>query len=226
MSIRKQRLTPKTLAVLVGAAGVVVLALGLFMLVLPQRHKAADLTQQISQTQTQIFVARAAAKKKPEERVPVSNLFKLAKAMPDQTDMTGIILQLQKTADESGVELASIQPGSPAAGVGYTTQPINLTIDGKYFAVTNFLEGLRRLVGVENGKLDARGRLFSVTDIHFGPGARGFPSLGAVMDLNAYVYSGGSSTTPAPVATATPTTTEQTTTTTSSSNAVASGATP
>lgn len=225
MNIGKQRLTPKTLGVLVGAAGVVVLALGLYMLVLPQRHKAADLTQQISQTQTQIFVARAAAAKKPEERVPVSNLFKLAKAMPDQTDMTGIILQLQKTADAAGVELASIQPGSPAAGVGYTTQPLNLTIDGKYFAVTKFLEGLRLLVTVENGKLDARGRLFSVSDIHFGPGARGFPSLGAVMDVNAYVYSGGSSTTPAPVATgtATTTTTEETT---PSSNAVASGATP
>ena len=223
MTIGKQRLTPKTLGVLVGAAGVVVLALGLFMLVLPQRHKAADLSDQISQTQTQIFVARAAATKTPEERVPVSNLFKLAKAMPDQTDMTGIVLQLQKTADEAGVELASIQPGSPAAGAGYTTQPLNLTIDGKYFAVTRFLEGLRRLVSVVNGKLDARGRLFSVTDIHFGPGASGFPSLGAVMDVNAYVYSGGSTTTPAPVATSTPTTTEQTT---SSSNAVASGATP
>jgi Tfp pilus assembly protein PilO len=223
LSIGKQRLTPKTLAVLVGVAGVVVLALGLFMLVLPQRHKAAGLTDQISQTQTQIFVARSAATKTPEERVPVTNLFKLAKAMPDQTDMTGIILQLQKTADESGVELASIQPGSPAAGVGYTTQPLNLTIDGKFFAVTKFLETLRRLVTVRSGKLDARGRLFTVSDIHFGPGARGFPSLGAVMDVNAYVYSGGSGTTPAPVPTATPTTTEETTP--SSSAAVASGAT-
>jgi Tfp pilus assembly protein PilO len=221
VSVRKQKLSPKAASVLVGVSGAVVLALGLFLLVLPQRHEAASLKEQVSQTETQIFTARSASTKKPEERVPVTNLFKLAKAMPDQTDMTSILLQLQRTADEAGVELESIQPGTSATGSGYLVQPLNVTVDGKYFTITRFLQRLRELVTVENGKLEARGRLFTVTSLHFGPGSRGFPSLGAVLNVNAFVYSGGSSGVPPAVA-AVPTTTDATP---PSSDAVASEAT-
>lgn len=222
MTVGKRQLSPKTLSVVVAGAGAVVLALGLFLLVLPQRHRAADLTEQLSQTETQIFTARTAATKKPEERVPVTDLFELAKAMPDQTDMTGIMLQLQKTADEAGVELDSIQPGTSATGSGYLVLPINVSVDGKYVTITDFLERLRGLVDVRNGKLDARGRLFTVTSIHFGPGSHGFPSLGAVLDVDAFVYNGGSTGAPAAIASPPVTTTDATP---PSSDAVASGAT-
>jgi Tfp pilus assembly protein PilO len=221
VSVRKEKLSPTALSILVGVGGALVVALGLFLLVLPQRHKAASLKEQIAQTETQIVTARTASTQKTAERVPVTNLFKLAKAMPDHTDMTGIMLQLQKTADEAGVELESIQPGTSASGSGYLVQPINVVVDGKYFTITRFLEQLRKLVTVQGGKLNARGRLFTVTSMHFGPGSRGFPSLGAVLDVNAFVYSGSTGLPPA-VAAAPPTTTDATV---PSSDAVASGAT-
>jgi Tfp pilus assembly protein PilO len=221
---KKRSLPPTTLSVLVGLGGVLVLAAGLYLLVLPQRHKAAQLTREIASTQTQIATARLQAAPKPQQRIRVSDVFALSKAMPDRTDMTGVILQLQKTANESGVELDSIQPHASEPATGYTVQPIDLSVGGGFFRLTDFVSRLRRLVTVRHGTLHASGRLFSVTGIAFGAGAHGFPSLTASVSVDAYVY-GGAAAVPAglpPVAAGT----TATTTTDSGTAAVASGTAP
>ena len=228
MSLKNRQLSPKGMCIFIAVAGVLVLGIGVFALVMPQRHKAADLTTQIADTQAQIATARVEARKKPQQTVHVANLFKLAKAMPDETDMSGIILQLQKTATQANVQFDSIAPGTPSAGTGYTIQPLSLSFEGKFFTLEDFLHRLGSLVTVRRGTLDATGRLFSVTSINFGPGSGGFPAVTANVSVDAYVYGGG--TAPAAAATAAPTDTTATTTTTtdttSSSDAQASGATP
>jgi hypothetical protein len=207
--------------VLVGVAGLLVLLAGVFFLVLPQRHKAASLSKEIVKTKTQIVSARALASQPPEQRIRVADLFKVVQAMPDDTDMTGVILQLQQTATETGVEFESIQPQPLEAGAGYGVEPIDLGFTGNYYSLTDFLFRLRTLVSVHRGTLDATGRLFSVSRIDFSPGATGFPSIAAIVRVNAYVYS------PATLAATTvPPLPTDTTQTTPATGAVASGATP
>jgi hypothetical protein len=146
--------------------------------------------------------------------------------------MTGIILQLQQTATDAGIEFDSIQPGGPALGSGYTTVPISLTFNGNYYGLTDFLYRLRNLVFVRGGALDAKGRLFSVESLDFGAGATGFPQIQAKIQVNAYVYGalpvpgqGSAPATPAPATTGTTSTSTSTTSTDSSSTPpVASGA--
>jgi Tfp pilus assembly protein PilO len=184
----------------------------------PQRHKATQLTKDVESTKAQIVTARALAAQRPEQRIHVADMFKVVEAMPDDTDMTGIMLQFQQTSAEAGVKFEAIQPQPAEPGAGYQVQALDLSFDGNYYSLTDFLFRLRKLVSVHRGSLDARGRLFSVDRIQFAPADKGFPAINATVRVNAYVYS------PATAATGVPPLAGATTTT--SSDAVASGATP
>jgi Tfp pilus assembly protein PilO len=222
VSAKVRKLSPKAAVALIAVGCLLVLLVGVFALVMPQKHKAAQLTKELASTQAQITTARALAAQKPEQRIRVADLFKVVKAMPDAPDMTGIILQLQQTAAEAGVEFDSIQAQPAGPGTGYTLQPVDLSFNGNFYSLTDFLSRLRRLVIVHHGALDATGRLFSVDSVNFGAGADGFPSIAANVHVNAFVYSSAPPSTTVP-----PTTTDTTqTTTTSSPAAVASGVSP
>ena len=217
--MKTPKLSPAMACVLIGLAGVLVLAAGMFLLVMPQGDKASKLGEDIDATRTQIMTAKALSAQRPEEKIRAADLFKVVEAMPDETDMTGVILQLQQTAGEAGVRFDSIQPGVSEAGAGYDIQPVDLAFEGNYFSLTDFLYRLRRLVEVRHGKLDATGRLFSVGKIDFQPADGGFPRIAATVTVNAFAYNPVSS---SPLAGLPPT--GGTTTTTPASGAAASGA--
>jgi Tfp pilus assembly protein PilO len=188
VTARVKKLSPTVMCVLIGAAGLLVLLAGMFVLVMPQSHKAKSLDAEITSTKTKVITARALATQKPEQKIRAADLFKVVEAMPDDTDMTGVILQLQQTAGEAGVTFDSIQPGSAQTGAGYDVQPIDLAFEGNYFSLTDFLYRLRRLVDVHHGRLDATGRLFAVDKIDFQPADTGFPKIAATVTVDAYVY--------------------------------------
>ena len=217
--MKSLKLSPAVTCVLIGFAGVLVLAAGMFLFVMPQGHKASKLGEDIDATRTQIVTAKALSRQRPEEKIRAADLFKVVEAMPDETDMTGVILQLQQTAGEAGVRFDSIQPGVSEAGAGYDIQPVDLAFEGNYFSLTDFLYRLRRLVEVRHGKLDATGRLFSVGKIDFQPADGGFPRIAATVTVNAFAYDPVST---SPLSGLPPTGTA--TTTPPSSGAAASGA--
>ena len=71
---------------------------------------------------------------------------------------------------------------------GYQAVPIQLTFTGNYYGLVDFLLRLRNLVDVQNGELDANGRLFAVDTITFGAAATGFPQITANLLVDAFVY--------------------------------------
>jgi hypothetical protein len=232
VNTKKRKLSPVALSAFIGVGLLVVLALGLFLVVLPQKSKAADIDKEIVATQAQIVQARALATQKPAQPIRVASLFKLVKAMPDGADMTGIMLQLNQTATDAGIEFDTIAPGTPVPGTGYQKIPIQLTFMGNYYGLTDFLFRLRSLVTVRGGALAATGRLFSVDGIDFGLGVGGFPMISAKLSVSAYIYGTGApaagATTPVPAPTSTDTTSTSTTTTTTTPTTpapVASGVT-
>jgi len=198
------------------AAGLLVYALaGYFLLISPQRGKAADLTHQIKVTQEQVDLYRAsAAQAKATTPIRVADLFRLTKAMPDEVDMADLLLELSRVARESGIELDSVTPQPPAVGAGFQSMPLTLEVDGNYYELSDFLFRLRSLVRVTSGRLDAQGRLFVVDSISFSESTKSFPRLKAGLTLHAFVY--GDNTVPvvAPPAVPSSTTTTSTTTTT------------
>jgi hypothetical protein len=202
---------PQSAQIAIAAAAVLVLALiGYFAVVKPQKATGADLSTQIAAADTQIADARALlAKSKDAQKVRVADLFRLTKAMPDQPDEAGIILELTNVARGSGIEFESISPQGSTPLSGYQVVPIDVVFEGNFFQLTDFLYRLRNLVDVRRGALAADGRLFTVDSVEFSEGELKFPEVKATLTVDAYIYGTGATVsappqTAAPAATTTP----------------------
>jgi Tfp pilus assembly protein PilO len=185
----KQKLSPRALYVVV-AVGLLVYTLGFwFMLVAPKRALAGELEAEVVTTQQAVSTARAAAVAPPDAQpIAVADIFRLAKAMPVSPDMPGILLELARIAEETGIEFESISPAASVVEGDYQVIPIGLTFDGNFYELSDLLFRLRTLVGVRHGELEATGRLFSVEQIDFAESPNGFPEIAANLTVNAYVY--------------------------------------
>lgn len=220
-------------AVIAGlAAGLLVYGLiGYFLFISPQSGKAADLKKQAEATQAQITQYRTlAAQARATPPIRVAELFRLTKAMPDNVDMAGLLLELSEVARESGIEFDSITPQAPAQGAGFQNMQITLEFDGNYYELSDFLFRLRNLVRVRSGLLDARGRLFVVDSISFSESTHSFPRIKASLVVHAFVYGTapipGAPTQPPPASTGTTSTSTTTTTTPSPNTPPGGSATP
>jgi len=210
------------IGIVVGAVLVVGL-LGWFLLVRPQGGKLDDLKAQTAEAQQKIDAYNqqvAAARSAP--KIEVADVYRLAKAMPDRTDMPDLVLELSQLARDTGIRFDSITP-QPTAVIGsYTVLPISVTFNGNFYNLADFLYRLRSLVSVHGGRLDATGRLFSVDTLTFNESPLRFPQIQAALTIDAFVYGSGVPS-PAPIET-TPTTTTSTTTDGAPSGASATGA--
>jgi Tfp pilus assembly protein PilO len=165
------------------------LAAGYFLLISPQRSKSADLKKQISQTESQIDQYRAlSAQAKAAAPIRVADLYRLEKAMPNEVDMAGIVLELSRIARETGISFESITPQGPATQTGFQMLPVTLVFDGNYFELSDFLYRLRSLVRVRSGRLAATGRLFVVDSISFSESQKSFPRIQASVVVQTFIY--------------------------------------
>jgi hypothetical protein len=207
-----KRRFPQSAVIALIAFGFLLMAAGGYFLVLgPQRSKAADVDKQIADTNSAIDAARAlTVEAKKGAQIRVADLYRLTKAMPDQTDMAGIILELNQVAEDSGITFENISPSTTATPIsGYLAIPITVEFQGNFYDLSDFLYRLRNLVDVRRGTLDATGRLFAIDEVDFAeaPPPPDFPQIRAHLVIDAFVYGTGTApTVPAPSTGATGTT--------------------
>jgi Tfp pilus assembly protein PilO len=218
------------LVIVVAVSGVLVLALGWLVLLGPKQKQVGDLKQQTAAVRQQIAddLSRAATARSATgaPTIKTADIYKLETAMPSITDMPDLLLELDQTAQASGVKLQSIQPSAPAVGVnGYSTVHITLSADGNFYTLTDLLYRLRTLVYVRSGSLEANGRIFSIGTVNLSP--TGGTQMLATITLDTYVYGAPltSSDTPLTATSTTPAATGTTTTSSASSGPTAAGAT-
>jgi Tfp pilus assembly protein PilO len=104
-----------------------VLAAGWFLLVSPKRSEAsqvrAEVTSQESTNsglQTQLAMLKAQAKTLPQQQ---ARLAMVAAKIPDNPALPSLIRSLSTAADDAGVELVSLAPGTPAPVVAAAAAP-------------------------------------------------------------------------------------------------------
>ena len=187
----KRKLSPRALfGVVIG--GVLVYALVFwFVLVSPKRAEASELKVEVAALEITVANARVAATPRANEDtkpIAVADIFRLAKAMPSVPDMPGILLELDRIAEDTGIKFQSVTPLASAVVGDFQTVPITLAFEGNFYELSDFLFRLRTLVGVRAGELRAAGRLFAVESISFSESPKGFPELGATLSVVAYVY--------------------------------------
>jgi Tfp pilus assembly protein PilO len=177
-------------------------AAGWFLLVSPRRAEAADLDARIADAQLRLTQAQIDSRRDPAPPVETGDLFRLARAMPDTVDMSGILLELNRVATETGIEFESISPAGAATVGAYQVVPVTLLFEGNFYSLSDFLFRLRNLVQVHDGELAATGRLFNVDSVSFSESQRRFPHIRATLQVNAFVY--GTAPPAAPTATTPP----------------------
>jgi Tfp pilus assembly protein PilO len=186
----KALLENKKAVMVLGAVGAVaLLAAAWFLVVTPQQSKADDLDRQVSVAQTEL-TARRLALAAPSARITVKagDTYRLAKALPDATNMAGIILDLNRLAARHKLAFTSITPTAPLASAGYVAQPVGVEVQGRFTDVSAFLGELRRLVRVRQGRLDARGRIYSTTNINLTESETKFPNVKAAVTIESYTF--------------------------------------
>lgn len=197
----KGKLDTRTLSVIAGVCILLYAAAGYFLIVSPKKGEANRLDEEIAATTVELAAARAAVEAQDDTQpITVADIFRLATAMPSAPDMPGILLELSRIAEESGIRFKSISPQSAVAVGTYLSVPIDVTFDGSFYALSDFLFRLRTLVSVRRGELHAAGRLFSVASVDFAEADTGFPMLAATLKLQAYVYGGNAAATTVPPA--------------------------
>jgi Tfp pilus assembly protein PilO len=168
--------------VVLAIVGVVVLIGAYYMLALkPERRQVSALDAKIT-TQRQALAtaqqsynvgraAQAALKSDSAEWAA------LALAVPEQSDIPGLLRTLEKTARAAKVSMQTISLSSsgsstPAATTapssttdGATPVPIQLTFNGGYVALNKLVRTLTALVSFAGGKVHASGPLLSINSV-------------------------------------------------------------
>jgi len=206
-----------------GAAAVLVLLALWFLVVSPKRSEAARLESDVAAAQAALTQKKAElARPSAAVTVRTSDVFRLAKALPEDANVAAAMLDVDRLAARHGLTLEGFQPTAQIPVVGYYAQPVTVTVQGRFGKVSRFLADLRRLVTVKKGRLVVDGRLYSVTEVRLAkPEGEdvGFPVVRAGILLNAFGF------TPGMPATIPPATGEESTTP-SSDGTSAAGATP
>jgi hypothetical protein len=213
--VKRKRLSPGATAAIGVGVTLVIAAVGWFLLISPQRSRASTLDDEIAAVEVQIVQARLAAEQaESAQPVRTADLFRLTKAMPSDNDIAGVLLELSKTAGETGIVFEQIIPGPTVAAGTFRAQPIDLVFTGNFYSLSDFLYRLRNLVSVQQGELLANGRLFSVDKLQFVEADSKFPDIRALLTVSALLYGTSGEPPPsAPPATSTPTETTETGTT-------------
>jgi Tfp pilus assembly protein PilO len=211
MNVKKRKI-PKVAQVALVVVGLSLYGfLGHMLVVGPKKDEAAALQVEIDTTYAKVAeYQRLAAEAGAKERIESADLFHLTKAMPNDEDISGVLLEMNRVARESGITFESIKPGVPVLQTTYRVVPIEVFFVGNFYSLADFLYRVRTLVYVQNGKLSATGRLFAVDTIEFTVEEENFRGITAKLTVDAYMYGSG---TAAPATTAPPITSTDTTAT-------------
>ena len=180
----------------VGIAGIgllLVVLVGWFIVVSPQRSKAAELAVKIDDTE-RLLEATQALVDGPQLRLTTAELATLRTAIPDDVKMSQILRQLSAASGEARVRILGITPQPFVSAGGADVVVMNIAIEGRYFGIRNFLRILRTQADVrQDDNVRASGRLFAIDAIQFlgsGVDDSGGNLIQATLTVNAFAFSG------------------------------------
>ena len=181
------RLNGRLSIAIAAAALLLVLLVGWYGFVSPQRSKAASLAVEISDTERQLVITEAVARSgRLEQNARV--MATLRKAVPDEMGMPDILRQLTRAATNGRVRITAITPAAVVPTGVADSVPITVTIEGRYFGIREFLAQLRTRTDLQGERIRANGRLFSVESVQFTGGAADQGRVQATLVITAYAF--------------------------------------
>lgn len=177
-----------------------------FVLLKPEREKAAALTSQVEQARQVADKAAGAAASARSARLgyreDYATLVRLGKAVPTDDDIASFVYQLDVSARQTGVDFRSVAvtatadpedgekteggTGTKTLPGGVVAVPVTLTFEGGFFEMTRFVRKIERYTVTAGDDIDVRGRLVSIESINLSTAADGFPDVKAEVTANVY----------------------------------------
>lgn len=184
--------------IITAVVAVVLIVAWYFLLFSPTQRKLSDLDDQVQSAQSSLDIANQEVvklesykKTAPQSRAEV---VRLGKMLPESESIPGLIIELSKTAEASGVDVTSIARGTTTPGAPFGIQTLTLQVTGRYFDVEDFLYRLEEYVAFRNASFRVTGRLLQVTTLNLtasaGTTSGGSPELAVSVGLNAYLWGG------------------------------------
>jgi type IV pilus assembly protein PilO len=188
----------KEIYIITAVVAVVLVVAWYFLLFSPKQRELSDLDQQVQSAQSELTASQAQVvqlesykKTAPQSR---AEIVRLGKMLPVAEGVPGLIIELTKTAEASGVDVVSIARGTTSPGSPFGIQSLTLQVAGRYFDVEDYLYRLEEYVAFRNASFRVTGRLLQVTTLQIQPvsgAASGTsPELTVNVGLNAYLWGG------------------------------------
>jgi Tfp pilus assembly protein PilO len=188
--------------IITGVVAAVLIVAWYFLLLSPTQQELSDLGEQVTSAQSaldaanqQVVKLEADKKTAPQSR---AEIVRLGKMLPESEGIPGLIVELSKTAEASGVAITGITRGTTSSGSPYGVQTLTLQLKGRYFDVEDFLYRMEEYVAFRNASFRVTGRLLQVTQLNLqtdtatedGTTTSGSPPLAVTIALNAYLWGG------------------------------------
>jgi Tfp pilus assembly protein PilO len=171
------------------------------LLLNPALDRREGLQKPLEQAQvvrdTAVADAQAMVEAKENYKKDYSELVKLSQAIPQSVAVSDLMRELNRAADGLGIEFSNITMATPeatdaaaetAAATAGTTGldqiPVELTFDGRFFALSDLFRGIQRFVQVADERLEVHGRLIKIDEFSFDSAS--FPSITAQIKATIY----------------------------------------
>jgi type IV pilus assembly protein PilO len=128
----------------------VLIALGFAILGLrPKMGKIAELRTQQQEERKKKQDAEATLERlqeaKKEAAETESKLIETKKRLPEDPQLASLLVEIQDTANQAGIDFVSIKPGDMAAQTNLTSIPLQIHVQGSFFDLVDFLYRLKDL---------------------------------------------------------------------------------
>jgi Tfp pilus assembly protein PilO len=186
--------------IITAVVAVILIVAWYFLLFSPTQRQLSDLDTQVQSAQSALDMANQEVvklesykKTAPQSR---AEIVRLGKMLPESEGVPGLIIELTKTADASGVAVTSISRGTTTPGSPFGIQALSIQVSGRYFDVEDFLYRVEEYVAFRNASFRVTGRLLQVTQLSMQASTSsttttsGSPELAVTIGLNAYLWGG------------------------------------
>jgi len=179
---------------------VAVFALYWVLLLNPALNRSEGLQKPLQEAQVQRDGAVADADEmveaKENYKQAYAELVKLSRAIPQSVAVSDLMRELNRAADGMGIEFSNITMATPTPTAAEANAalspdaavldeiPVELTFDGRFFALSDLFRSIHEFVQVADDRLDVHGRLIRIDEFSFDSAS--FPSITAQISATIY----------------------------------------
>ncbi len=155
--------------ILVGLGVLVIIVAWYFLIISPKRDELAEAKDRRDTEQRKFETDRARVERLPEERSAArqatEDLLKINKLVPVDEQIPSLIIELNNSANQAGIDFVKITPSTEVVVGNETVVPLDLTFEGRFFDVNDFLYRVENYARIEGSDVNVSGRFVSVVEI-------------------------------------------------------------